>query len=228
MFDFLYSEVWWMETIIAAGISAVAALLCSYFMYSSKTDKIMEKQESHSEQLAKLLEMSPGKEPKSNPICVSLREDHQKLGNDHTKIMFLGKEINKTAGDTNRIVHTIKDEQLRRQKDYELLSKEHQNMSDVLKDAGIVAGGLQRELLEMQGKLTQLQGETEHLRQENQKLAAQIRSIAEEKEALKKENGQLLSQIHALEEEIEDLEEQKDQKFRPTNQFGRDNDGWEP
>ena len=43
MYDFLFQEEWWMETIIAAAITGVVTLVAAYLMYATKVEKKLEK-----------------------------------------------------------------------------------------------------------------------------------------------------------------------------------------
>ena len=39
MYDFVFQEEWWMETIIAAAITGVVSLVAAYLMYATKVEK---------------------------------------------------------------------------------------------------------------------------------------------------------------------------------------------
>ena len=39
MYDFLFQEEWWMETIIAAAITGAVTLVAAYLMYATKVEK---------------------------------------------------------------------------------------------------------------------------------------------------------------------------------------------
>ena len=43
MYDFVFQEEWWMETIIAAAITGVVTLVAAYLMYATKVEKKLEK-----------------------------------------------------------------------------------------------------------------------------------------------------------------------------------------
>ena len=43
MYDFLFQEEWWMETIIAAAITGAVTLVAAYLMYATKVEKKLEK-----------------------------------------------------------------------------------------------------------------------------------------------------------------------------------------
>ncbi len=70
MFDFLTSEVWWMETIIAAAITAIT----TYLLATSKMKKGIEKTNE-------ILEKANFIETKTE-----FSKEHTNLSNDHKDI----------------------------------------------------------------------------------------------------------------------------------------------
>ena len=40
MYEFLFQEEWWMDTIIAATVTAIATLMGSYFLYLGRIKKL--------------------------------------------------------------------------------------------------------------------------------------------------------------------------------------------
>lgn len=186
MFDFLYSEVWWMETITTSVITtagsvlvAFASLVTIYLTYRKDTksldknvEKIMEKQ----------------KDVIDNRLI--LNNAQVTLQQEHSEMLALGREINKTSDDTNRIVRDIKEEQIRHEQDYKFLSQDHKNMVDILNNAVSIANGMKNDVLSLQSEITQLKKEVFELKEENSKLRTENAVFKEQLSHSRNSNNQ--------------------------------------
>lgn len=142
MFDFLFSEVWWMETIAAAALSAVCTLIVALIGIAPKLGKLKDKLEVHDNQLVEKAGL--------------LREDHAIL-----------KE---SLRDNQATLTFLKEASLKDQARQELLqaqAPDAQKALDVLRLTLSRTAELDRQLREARKELQALREENARLREEN-------------------------------------------------------------
>lgn len=103
MFNFLYSEVWWMNTIIAALITGMVALIGSYFMYLGKTNKILDKIADLKEATSKHSEGHTGLSIEH----AGLAKEHADLSKEHLMIQNAIHQIEAISEKTGKTVTDI-------------------------------------------------------------------------------------------------------------------------
>ena len=160
MFDFLSSEVWWMETIISALITGAVAVVGYFFMYNHNL-------KSMAKDIRDTIEQNKG-----------LAEDHKGLSDEHKA---LSKEQALMAKDVSAIVSAtsyLKDESLKEQNSRGALNRRELDLHDIM----LQLADMIKENRELQTKNKELAANINALQQENAELKAAIRSLQEEKE----------------------------------------------
>lgn len=143
--NFIFSEVWWMNTIIAAIITGMFTLICSYIAYSYKIRKgldTIERMEHTQESRQK--ELSGQHEKMSE----KLSQEHQQISRDIRP--YADKIVRIDSHMTDLVQRANQQDSL-----YHSLSREQQKMSDFsLKDGEIkcIAAAVKRHCLVLAGK----------------------------------------------------------------------------
>ena len=87
MYDFLFQEEWWMETIIAAAITGVVTLVAAYIMYATKVEKKLEKIEDSSLRMegqnSSILDKGESQTKLLSGEHKDLSDEHKDLSNEH-------------------------------------------------------------------------------------------------------------------------------------------------
>ena len=87
MYDFLFQEEWWMETIIAAAITGVVTLVAAYLMYATKVEKKLEKIEDSSLRMegqnSSILDKGESQTKLLSGEHKDLSDEHKDLSNEH-------------------------------------------------------------------------------------------------------------------------------------------------
>ena len=118
--NFIFSEVWWMNTIIAAIITGMFTLICSYIAYSYKIRKgldTIERMEHTQESRQK--ELSGQHEKMSE----KLSQEHQQISRDIRP--YADKIVTIDSHMTDLVQRANQQDSL-----YHSLSREQQKMSD--------------------------------------------------------------------------------------------------
>lgn len=120
--NFIFSEVWWMNTIIAAIITGMFTLICSYIAYSYKIRKgldTIERMEHTQESRQK--ELSGQHEKMSE----KLSQEHQQISRDIRP--YADKIVRIDSHMTDLVQRANQQDSL-----YHSLSREQQKMSDFI------------------------------------------------------------------------------------------------
>ena len=151
MFDFLTSEVWWMETIIAAVIEGLVTIvgaliggLVAYKIASNETKKGVER-------INEILDKVNLIETKAN-----FSNDHQNLKRDHSDLLEKMSDVSKTAS-------FLKDETIKTKAIREEASKRELN-PQIIVDT----------ITALTTELAELKAENENLKKENASLKGQL------------------------------------------------------
>ena len=87
MYDFLFQEEWWMETIIAAAITGVVTLVAAYLMYATKVEKKLEKIEDSNLKMegqnSSILDKGESQTKLLSGEHKDLSDEHKDLSNEH-------------------------------------------------------------------------------------------------------------------------------------------------
>lgn len=106
MYDFLMTGDWWMKTIVAAIITAVATLAGSWFAYNSKVKKIKENTST-------LIDASKEAEKKHSELSKehnSLSREHDSLSKEHFKLSAKLDKSQALLSNDHQIISSTLDE----------------------------------------------------------------------------------------------------------------------
>lgn len=185
MFDFLYLEEWWMETIIAAIIGAVVTLVGIFVSYrltlKEKFEKSIENQNG---------EIRNG--------YYGLSREHDGLSKEHENIINSNKEVNMEVRKTQDIIITLKEsfaeEKAKEQMRYENLSKSQMDMVNVADKINAMAQELKgqaAEIVRLNELLKERDAKNISLENDIIQLKKKNKSLESENSRLEKENIEL-------------------------------------
>lgn len=202
MFDFLYSEVWWMETIIAAAIGVIGTIFAAVFAYRSGVKEKLQKILDQIYQVIKWMGASENTGSLMTRLQDSERnieEDIKKrLGNTEdygsiTAQIQKVQEVNRRTEDNwSTVKFTLQDlseKAQREEKKEQALSLDTKAMLDVLSK-------LMEDYKELNYKYQLLLEKAEKLMQENEQLRKENRILKEEQ----------LDQMQGHEQDEEEME----------------------
>lgn len=155
MYDFLFSEVYWMDAIISALITGAVTIVAAIITYQVKISKILNNSQESNKRSEKLLE-------KSN----ALSSEHKDLSSEHKQIITMGTDIKTTVQDINKIVS---EEKIKQEFRYNNLTEKQK---DILNITNAVQS-LQSELLRLQSENAILRERVEILSREKDKSLSQ-------------------------------------------------------
>ncbi|WRS28618.1 hypothetical protein U6B65_05675 [Oscillospiraceae bacterium MB08-C2-2] len=229
MLNFLYSEVWWMETIVAAVITGVVALVGSYFAYFGKTKTILEKIENLKSNLS-----SSGD---------SLCKDHDRLSREHgglgdkldvlqvkqdqsirtfDRIVAVTQEAKNTA---QKVYDYTLEEKAKQQMRYEALSEKQKSLDALVTNSVDSIKGLHEEFLRVNQENQSKAEEIDRLKQQNEQLTEKLNDSRNQNQTLNRENQSLLETNQRLGDRIEQMlhpaPKPKPRRSGPTMEFDR-------
>lgn len=162
MYDFLFSEVYWMDAIISALITGAVTIVAAIITYQVKISKILNNSQESNKRSEKLLE-------KSNALSSEhkdLSSEHKDLSSEHKQIITMGTDIKTTVQDINKIVS---EEKIKQEFRYNNLTEKQK---DILNITNAVQS-LQSELLRLQSENAILRERVEILSREKDKSLSQ-------------------------------------------------------
>ncbi|MDD4565376.1 MAG: hypothetical protein PHE79_07910 [Eubacteriales bacterium] len=145
MYDFLFSEEFWMETIIAAVITAVVTLGVAALYYNYKIKTIFE---NSKELLRTQIDTSAGN-----------TREHNNLSKEHNEILkemsFVNSDVKRTESGIQSIIKDLTEEKTAQNYRYENLTEKQKNIVNSIDN-----------IKAMSDELKRLAGENADLRQE--------------------------------------------------------------
>ncbi|MCM1158341.1 MAG: hypothetical protein NC300_05780 [Bacteroidales bacterium] len=177
MYDFLLQEEWWMETIIAASITAGVTLLISFLTYvgeikgiKERLDRLLgEKHDKLSGEHGKL----SGEHGKLSGEHGKLSDEHDKLSDEHGK---LSDEHGRLKDEINRVILYQEGEKAAR----ETMARNLPNEKGLMDMVSMVYGNHEKlltQIMQLTEKVATLQIENKNLQQRLQRM-----EISREKE----------------------------------------------
>lgn len=106
MYNFLLQEEWWMETIIAAVLTAGATLIATWIMYSSKMNKVADQVEQLKAMIDKGGDKRQAEHKELSAEHKELSGEHKELSREHRELkdgiqrVITNQESEKTARET--------------------------------------------------------------------------------------------------------------------------------
>ena len=152
MYHFLFSEVWWMKTIIAALIGAGATIIASVIVYQNKLQKILQKEDTlHSEN-------------------AGLKDDHKTLQQEHKDLSQLLDVIKQLSLETSHIAGNIENRQIHEIEERAKISATMPNEKTIL----YAVSAMFQKRREEEIKISELKKTIERLKKENARLREKI------------------------------------------------------
>ncbi len=182
MFDFLYSEVWWMETIIAAAIGVIGTIFAAVFAYRSGVKEKLQKILDQIYQMIKLMGASENTGSLMTRLQDSEQDMKKRLGNTEdygsitAQIQKVQEVHRRTEDNWSTVKFTLQDlseKAKREEKKEQALSLDAKAMLDVLSK-------LMEDYKELNYKYQLLSEKTERLMQENERLRNENRILKEQ------------------------------------------------
>lgn len=202
MYDFLISEVWWMETIIASGISAFVAVFLAWLAYRSKINRILE----NGQALAK-----------------QQQADHDRLSGEHgdlsKELIGVSHEISSEskeraiavagllamATDTQKTVRDIHTatvaEQAKREANFQQLGDRQKEISVLASQSASSITQLGNELLRLNNEHSTLRATHSKLNEEYMRLLGANSQLSQQCSDLREQNSSLVQLIKTLKEQ---------------------------
>ena len=150
MFDFLFMEEWWMETVIAALIAAIGGILAARVGLSYKLNKLNDKADHHEERSG---ERKAALSKEHDAITAALSKEHNALTaglEKNTKLLTYLRE--------ERIRDIARQESMKEQR------LDIRQAMDILTAATERITELERQLTEARTEISRLQAENDRLR----------------------------------------------------------------
>ncbi|MEG1993383.1 MAG: hypothetical protein RR048_00565 [Oscillospiraceae bacterium] len=243
MYDFLLSEVWWMETTYVALITAAATLGAAYIGYSYKIKKIYE----NAENIAKLHEKRKNEHDKLGERQVGLSKEHDSLSKEHGNlskehqgiISSISKEnsdiinkcdaIKESVSDDKRVLNkineTLIEEKAKQELRYAHLNENHQNLLTNLYGGVDAFKAIEKEFFIINEEKDRLKEEIEKLQTVIAKNSNRIEELKSAKSELSAENIHLQKELKNTIKQYNELLEayqsinSPPQQERPTSYF---------
>ena len=170
MYDFLFQEEWWMETIIAAAITGVVTLVAAYIMYATKVEKKLEKIEDSSLRM----------EGQNSSILDKGESQTKLLSGEHRD---LSKEQSDIKSEIQKVIANQEKEKAVREAYGKVIPEgdTFKHMADAIYMHSVQ---LQQEVNTLKNQNTQLENQIVQLENQNRDLKQQIIAL---KERLSKE-----------------------------------------
>lgn len=189
MFNFLYSEVWWMNVIISAAITGIVSLIGSYLLYLSKINKIL----SGTDNLEKGHTSLFGEHKDRSKEHRALSDEHKQLLSDARKIIDTAERTGKIVADISK---TTEKDSSRWHGRYEALSVKQKNITENVTDSLHAFLALKNELLSVN--------------EENQKLKKSINECMAENKIVVDRCNRLTAQLAKYQKQVTEDEENED------------------
>lgn len=213
MYDFFYSEVWWMDTIWTGLITAGATIVAAIIAYQVSISKLLDRSEA-------LLKEHEAREEEHS----DLSKEHSDRSKEHKELSKENQEIKhilsdrtdqmlRTLSGVGRTVTSIKElaveEKARQEMEYNSLDRSDQRIIDLLLESSKSITVLSEKFMRLNSDNQALQAQLERLEQRNQTLDAQVTELRDQNNRLTTENKSLRDQYNQMQK----------QKNRPTNFF---------
>lgn len=208
MFDFIYSEVWLMETIITAVLAAVVALITAYFMYLGKMNKVLDK----------IKELTKEHEGLSNSHMdlsgehKGLSGEHKGLSDEHKAILSDGRKIIDTTERTGRIVDDMRSSA---EKENEAQRYRYDNLTEKQKS-------ITENVIDTVKAFEALKDEFLCVNEKNSTLQSRMQIISEESNELKTFNAKLEWKNHELKQEFDKLLAHDNKMVEKCNRYAKE------
>lgn len=242
MYDFLLSEVWWVDVIIAALITGVVSCIGFICLYNYKIKKLLDDLAAlKAEQKALVTRMSDDKKDLSGEHK-DLSGEHHRLSREHSNLSNTLSSISANGAaisdklvagvaKIDKISDIVVEEKAKQELRFSNLNMTQQGISEKLQLSASIFTAAQNELLSIKQENLGLLSERNTARDLAEKLERDLASIAGELRVAQQQlNVQQkanynLSQANAkLQEQYNQLKEEQDDKPRQTNRFSYDAD----
>lgn len=242
MYDFLLSEAWWVDVIIAALITGVVSCIGFICLYNYKIKKLLDDLAAlKAEQKALVTRMSDDKKDLSGEHK-DLSGEHHRLSREHSNLSNTLSSISANGAaisdklvagvaKIDKISDIVVEEKAKQELRFSNLNMTQQGISEKLQLSASIFTAAQNELLSIKQENLGLLSERNTARDLAEKLERDLASIAGELRVAQQQlNVQQkanynLSQANAkLQEQYNQLKEEQDDKPRQTNRFSYDAD----
>ena len=132
MYDFLFQEEWWMETIIAAIITGVLSFAAAYLAYATKVEKYLEKIVDSNLRMegqnSSILDKGESQTKSLSRQHKDLSDEHSNLSNEHKDLSNEHKDLSNEHKDLSNEHKDLSNEHKDLSNEHRDLSKEHSDL----------------------------------------------------------------------------------------------------